>query len=214
VCVQSEIPNYQQAKQYFEERLTTHGATPRGVDWNSEGAQEARFSQLVKVCDPAQPFSLLDYGCGYGALADYLLKIGLPLEHFVGFDVLESMVVAAAEQHIHLPQVEFTSNFASLQLVDYSIACGIFNLKLAVSHEDWTNYILGELHKMNSLTRKGFSFNMLTRYSDPEYMRPHLYYADPCFLFDYCKTHFSRNVALLHDYEVYDFTIIVRKVTE
>ena len=69
----------------------------------------------------------------------------------------------------------------------------------------------GELHKMNDISRRGFSFNMLTKYSDPEYMRQHLYYADPCYLFDYCKMHFSRNVALLHDYEVYDFTILVRK---
>jgi hypothetical protein len=42
-------------------------------------------------------------------------------------------------------------------------------------------------------------------------MRRHLYYADPCYLFDTCKKRFSRNVALLHDYEAYDFTIIVRK---
>ena len=54
---------------------------------------------------------------------------------------------------------------------------------------------------------------MLTRYSDEEYIekRPELYYGDPCFFFDYCKKHFSRNVALLHDYEIYDFTILVRK---
>ena len=42
-------------------------------------------------------------------------------------------------------------------------------------------------------------------------MRPDLYYADPCFLFDYCKTHFSKDVAILHDYGMYDFTLIVRK---
>ncbi|MBM3138043.1 MAG: class I SAM-dependent methyltransferase, partial [Chloroflexi bacterium] len=30
-------------------------------------------------------------------------------------------------------------------------------------------------------------------------------------LFDYCKVNFSKNVALLHDYKLYDFTIIVRK---
>ena len=31
------------------------------------------------------------------------------------------------------------------------------------------------------------------------------------FFFDFCKRNFSRNVALLHDYGLYDFTIIVRK---
>ncbi len=70
----------------------------------------------------------------------------------------------------------------------------------------------GELHKMNRLSARGFSVNFLTKYSDADHMRPHLYYADPCYLFDYCKRNFSRNVALLHDYEVYDFTLIVRKL--
>ncbi len=207
----SDIPNYQQAREYFEERLTTHGATARGVDWNSETAQELRFSQLIKVIHPDQPFTLLDYGCGYGALAGYLLRLNYPLENYVGFDILESMVVKARELFAAQTGWIFTSQFDALTEVDYAIASGIFNLKLDTPYDEWTQYVTGELHKMDRLTRKGFSFNMLTKYSDAEYMRPHLYYADPCYLFDYCKRHFSRNVALLHDYEVYDFTIIVRK---
>ena len=208
----SEIPNYEQVKNYFEERLTNHGATARGVDWNSETAQELRFSQLIKVLPPDQPFSLLDYGCGYGALAGYLLRLGYPMEQYTGFDVLESMVVKAREVYCQAPQCGFTASTAALAPVDYAIASGIFNLKLETPFDTWTEYVTSELHKMNNLSRKGFSFNMLTKYSDPEYMRPHLYYADPCFLFDYCKRHFSRNVALLHDYGVYDFTLIVRKL--
>jgi len=208
------IPNFEQAKNYFEERLTAHGATARGVDWNSESAQELRFSQLSKVLPTAQPFSLLDYGCGYGALAGYLLRLGYPMEKYIGFDILDSMVEKAREVFSASPQCAFSSKIQEVSPVGYSIASGIFNLKLETSFEAWTEYVIGELHKINDFSRKGFSFNMLTRYSDPEYMRSHLYYADPCFLFDYCKRHFSRNVALLHDYEVYDFTIIVRKVIE
>jgi len=207
----TNIPNYDQARQYFEDRLTTHGATARGVDWNSETAQELRFSQLIKVIDPAQPFSLLDYGSGYGALAGYLLRLGYPMQQYVGFDVLESMVVKARDVFSASPQCTFTASFNDLSPVDYTIASGIFNLKLETPFDQWTEYVVGELHKMNEFSRKGFSFNMLTKYSDAEFMRPHLYYADPCYLFDYCKRNFSRNVALLHDYEVYDFTLIVRK---
>jgi SAM-dependent methyltransferase len=210
----THIPNFEQAKNYFEERLTAHGASARGVDWNSETAQEMRFSQLIKVIPPARPFSLLDYGCGYGALAAYLLRTGYPLEKYTGFDVLDRMIVKAREVFHASPQCVFTSDAQDLSPVGYTIASGIFNLKLETPYEQWTEYVVGELHKMNDLSQKGFSFNMLTKYSDPEYMRPQLYYADPCYLFDYCKRHFSRNVALLHDYEVYDFTILVRKVLD
>jgi SAM-dependent methyltransferase len=163
---------------------------------------------------PEQPFSLLDYGSGYGALAGYLLRLGFPMQQYVGFDLLESMVTKAQAVFADQPQCSFTASYEALTPQDYTIASGIFNLKLDTPFDAWTEYVIGELHKMDQLSRKGFSANFLTKYSDAEYMRPHLYYADPCYLFDYCKRHFSRNVALLHDYEVYDFTIIVRKAGE
>ena len=34
--------------------------------------------------------------------------------------------------------------------------------------------------------------------------------ATPLGSFDHCKRKFSRNVALLHDYELYDWTMAVR----
>ena len=71
--------------------------------------------------------------------------------------------------------------------------------------------MLGVLDEFNQLSRRGFSSNFLTKYSDADKMRPDLYYADPLFLFDYCKRNFSKNIALLHDYDLYDFTLLVRK---
>ena len=80
-----------------------------------------------------------------------------------------------------------------------------------VDPEDWKEYVLGVLDKIDAASRRGFSFNALTRYSDKEYMKDNLYYSDPCFFFDYCKNKFSKQVALLHDYPLYEFSILVRK---
>ena len=62
-------------------------ADPAGADFNSEAAQTVRFRQFVRLLDFGAPFSLIDFGCGYGALATYLLDLGLPLRRYVGFDV-------------------------------------------------------------------------------------------------------------------------------
>ena len=99
----------------------------------------------------------------------------------------------------------------SWEPADYTVASGIFNLRADLSDTAWMAYILETLGHMNAASRKGFSFNILTKYSDADRMRPELYYADPCFFFDYCKRTFSRDVALRHDYREYDFTMIVRK---
>jgi hypothetical protein len=64
---------------------------------------------------------------------------------------------------------------------------------------------------LNLNSRLGFAFNCLTSYSDSDKLRDHLYYANPNELFDFCKRQYSRNIALLHDYDLYEFTILVRK---
>jgi hypothetical protein len=85
-------------------------------------------------------------------------------------------------------------------------------LKLDNEAERWGEHVLQMLDRLWSLSTRGLAFNSLTSYSDAEKKRPELDYPDPRFLFDYCKTHFSRQVALLHDYGVYEFTMLVRRI--
>ncbi len=94
---------------------------------------------------------------------------------------------------------------------DYSIVSGIFSVKMNHSNVEWLSYILETLVKINEKTTSGFAFNMLTKYSDKEFMKDNLYYADPLFIFDYCKKNFSKNIRLMHDYDLYEFTILVKK---
>jgi hypothetical protein len=121
------------------------------------------------------------------------------------------MIVQARELHKGREYCDFLTDESLLKVADYTLASGIFNVKLQNSIRKWEDYILNVLKRIDELSEKGFSFNLLTQYSDAERMRPELYYADPCYLFDYCKRHFSRNIAILHDYNLYEFTIIVRK---
>ncbi len=203
--------NLKNIRTYFDNKIKTHGTTPQGVDWNSVEAHHTRFEQLAKIIETRQGFSILDFGSGYGAFADYLLAQGFKFDRYIGYDILESMVQKGIELHPGMPEMTFTTQAESLTEVDYSIACGVFNIKLDATYQEWTEFVIQSLTQMNELSRKGFSANFLTKYSDQDRMRPDLYYADPCFLFDYSKNHFSKNVALLHDYKLYDFTILVKK---
>lgn len=205
----SKVPNLDHVKSYFDQRIQEHGASPRGSDWNSETSQNIRFDQLLKVVE-AQSFSILDYGCGYGALADYLATKGFDAEYY-GYDILESAIETARKTHRGKPHRTFFTDASKLPVCDYTVASGIFNFRGEQSFEDWTEYVLGVLNEFHRLSLHGFSSNFLTKYSDADKMRSDLYYADPLFLFDYCKRNFSRDVALLHDYRLYDFTILVRK---
>jgi SAM-dependent methyltransferase len=195
---------------YFSNKLRTFGATHKGVDYNSTEAQERRFSELIRIIDPSRQYSLLDFGSGYGAMYDYLIRLGHQIS-YIGYDIAEPMVLEGQKLHPDDPNCIFTANIDEVPVVDYAVLSGTFNMKLNADDDDWTELVLSCLGQMNDHAAKGFAFNMLTKYSDVEKMRPDLYYGDPCFFFDFCKRHFSRNVALLHDYELYDFTILVRK---
>ncbi len=209
--VSQQTINMDEIRAYFAGKLLTYGNTPRGVDWNSPQSQEVRFAQLARViAHPEQPYSLIDYGSGFGSLYDYLHTLGHTVEYY-GYDIVETMVTEGRRLHAGQANCKFTANETDLNIADYAIASGIFNIKLDSDYETWTAYVVETITRMDQLSSKGFSFNLLTSYSDPEYMRSDLYYADPCFFFDYCKRHFAKNVAILHDYGLYDFTIIVRK---
>lgn len=198
--------------QYFLEKLVTHGATAKGVDYNGEQAQQIRFAELVKVINPVGEFSVIDYGSGYGAMFEFLHQRGWDFEYY-GVDLIEKMVIAGREKYKAFPNTHFTTDEKELPITDYLVAAGIFNIKLDASYDDWQSFVCETLLRMNALCSKGFSFNMLTKYSDADRMaqRPDLFYGDPLFFFDFCKRNFSRNVALLHDYGLYDFTILIRK---
>lgn len=197
-------------KAYYDNKIEIYGPTPRGVDWNTKESQIIRFEQLLKVCHLDQRFTLNDYGCGYGALASYLIQEGFEFQYF-GFDISEDMARHAAFLHQGFDNCQFFSSEALLRMADYTVASGIFNVKLQTSSEEWEEYILHILRRLNDISTRGFSYNMLTSYAENHLMRDDLYYGDPGFYFDYCKRHFSKYVALLHDYPLYEFTIQVTK---
>ncbi len=193
---------------YYTTKIEQFGATPQGVDWNSEASQTVRFEVLSKVIQDETHFSMLDFGCGFGSMYDYF-KSNYPAFQYLGFDISEKMIQSALVKY-NVENAKFTT-ILPIEKRDYVVASGIFNVRLENSEEDWLAYIIETLKTINNLSIKGFSFNVLTKYSDAAFMKEYLYYADPLFLFNYCKKHFSNNVALLHDYTLYEFTIIVRK---
>lgn len=201
----------QQVSSYYGSKLATHGATSRGVDWNSEESQTLRFSQFDHLLPTGSTFSIIDFGCGYGALADYLNRTGRHFD-YVGYDVNEAMIATAIELHSDAANCSFTNSEALLKPADFCVASGLFNVKLQVPRAEWEDYIHDTLHTIAANSTRGFAFNVLTQYSDRHRMRDDLFYADPSHVLAYCITHFSRHVAVLHDYGLYEFTVLVRKV--
>jgi SAM-dependent methyltransferase len=197
-------------RQHYEATLRAFGPTARGVDWNSPESQRLRFEQLLKVCDPGTAFTLLDYGCGYGALLDHLRACGIGCA-YCGYDISEAMVAEARRLHPESEGCTFVTDEGRLPVADYTVASGIFNVRPQIADEPWHEHMLRTVARMARLSLRGFAFNALTVHCDRERMRADLAYADPAFWFQHCVRSFSRHVAVLHDYPLYEFTILVRQ---
>jgi hypothetical protein len=198
---------------FYSERLKSFGDTSQGVGWKDDRAQFVRFDQMLKIISNKSDFSINDLGCGSGRFYKYLLSENYEPTSYHGYDILDEMLQSAKKSLMPDPRVTLSKieSAKDMTLSDYTVASGTFNVRGMESEEDWLDHILSTIALMNEKSRIAFAFNLLTGYSDKQFMQPYLYYADPLYLFDYCKRNFSKNVALLHDYFQYDFTIIVRK---
>jgi SAM-dependent methyltransferase len=196
-------------EEYYSSRFAEHGASARGVDWNSEESQQLRFEQLAQLFRGEEArFSVNDLGCGYGAFATFLRRRGFEAA-YTGYDLSQSMLEHARTTFAGEPDVQFKEG-TELSLADYSVASGVFNVKLGFDDDAWRAYVDHMIADLAHASRKGFAFNMLTSYSDPDKRRSDLFYEDPRELFDVCKRSYSPHVALLHDYGLWEFTVIVR----
>ncbi len=203
--------NKNEMNSYYKNMIVEEDIAARQVGWRDDLAQSRRFEQLSKLLPINTNSDVADLGCGLGDLYEYLNKNNFKC-NYSGYDLSLEMIDGAKRKYSELEnkflKIEKTED---IKEHDYILLSGIFNMKRDINADEWYKYILTQLDIINNKSKKGFAFNMLTSYSDKEFMRPELFYPDPCDLFRYCKENFSKNIALLHDYEEYDFTILVRK---
>lgn len=85
-----------------------------------------RFDQLLKVVNSLK-FSILDYGCGYGTLVDYLMEKGYEVEYY-GYDILAKSIALARQLYGGKPRQKFFSEKVRLVEADYVVESGVFNV--------------------------------------------------------------------------------------
>lgn len=194
---------------YYSDKLAEHGPTPNGSDWKDATSQRVRFDKLLTLVE-APSASLLDLGCGYGALLPHARATGF-VGTYLGTDISLAMVETARRLHEKDPAARFDHGVTPDQPCDYAVASGVFNVRLHYSAVSWQNYMEEMVALMDRMSRRGFAFNCLTSYSDHDRKRPDLYYADPLVWFDLCKRRYAKAVALLHDYGLWEWTLLIRK---
>ena len=202
---------YADIERYYTHKVSTHGATPLGVDWPCMPTQELRFVQLLRLCNFEASFSLNDIGCGYGAMLGLLAKRYRRLQiDYMGVDLSPAMVLAARGLWHKRARAEFIVGNASPRLADYSVASGIFNVRLNQSEAAWVEFIKTTLSAMHATSRVGFAVNFLAPLRDGLAAQPELYRVRSDLWARHCEREFGMTVEILVDYGMQEHTLLAR----
>jgi hypothetical protein len=129
--------------------------------------------------------------------------------HYIGTDMSNQMITAA-RQKINNPRAEFRHQLMAVDVADYTLVSGTFNMHLGQDEEEWEAYIKASLIQLWSKTRVGLAFNMLR--DNAQNIYDGLFYINGHDLFDFCATHLSPNVVIQNDSPLLpDWTFYIRK---
>jgi len=196
----------------YEQRFDQCGESAKGVFWKNRDSQFRRFEILSAIFDEADQaggLTIHDFGCGYGALFDFLKdQPVMRSSRYIGTDISEAMVLAARSR-IDDPRAEFIHHICALDVADYTLVSGTFNLHAGHDDEAWTEHVKQGLMQLWSKTRKGLAFNLL-RKDAPERFAG-LYYADGRTMFEFLTARLSPDVTMTNDAPLPDWSFFVRR---
>src|SRR5688572_16890120 len=95
---------YLELVDHYEDCFVQHGATPQGVDWPNPQDLIKRFDVMLagmqSLMATDATIKLLDVGCGYGALLDYIKAKGWDDKiQYHGVDLSQKMIAHAKQTH-------------------------------------------------------------------------------------------------------------------
>jgi len=175
--------------------------TTAALGWNEPVGQQTRFKVLSGI-GTLDNLSVLDAGCGYGDLREYLGNIYPSLRYF-GVEQIPAILRVALDRYSHLPETYFFEgdfSASDLPTVDYVLACGSLNY----SNSD-NLYVLKMIDKLFKNSRIGLGFNLLSKMETENSM---LAAYSPVYITEFCRK-LTGKVTLIENYYQDDYTVFM-----
>jgi SAM-dependent methyltransferase len=191
--------------QRYEKRLREFGYSPATLGWGVNGRQEVRFSVLTEPVLSMPESSVLDVGCGFGDLYDFLDKRGWQ-GRYTGIDIVPGLLEVAKQHHpgLDVRELDITDDSAQLDTYDFVISSGALNGVLPSGSNE--AHIEVALRNMYRQSRHATCIDFLSTYVD--FQKPGAYHTDPGWALAAGKL-LTQRVLLRHDYMPYEFSLLL-----
>ena len=189
----------------YERRLAEHGHAPETLGWRP-GREQARFGVVADVVAETGARSLLDVGCGFADLLDFLREQGWDGDYH-GIDLVPGLLAEARRRHPSLPLDEADiAGYEPGRTFDVVVASGVFNYELQA--EDNRDHIARSVARMFALARRAICVDFLTTAVD--YRHPGAWHTDPAWALDLGRG-LSERAELRQDYLPFEFALVVHR---
>ena len=162
----------------YDRQFKVYGGVPEGSFWYDEERQVRRFEVIFDQlrCIIPKTYSIADIGCGYGAMLDYILRVGSAnVDSYTGYDISTRLVESCRNRFFEF-DAEFNVGDSPVGLVDFSVMSGTYNKTVTKSVRRWEEYVLGCLSKIWAKTEVAMIFNLQVSLGDPFISDSNIYY--------------------------------------
>jgi SAM-dependent methyltransferase len=194
------------------------GSDLDALGWSTKPSDlAARYAILLSPIDFSnyskdEPLRLLDVGCGFGLLLEYLTANSLlDRVDYTGVDLLDSMLKEARRRwpRHRFDQRDVRDERYDDHEFDYSIACGLFTVKHGNTYHETRAFAQDTLKAIWPSVKLGLAFNAMSKHVDWE--RDDLFHWPLDDIMAFCKRDLSRHVTFRLDYGLWEAATLVRK---
>ena len=146
----------------YKEQNKKFGFSPKGVFWQNDNTQIARFNSLINgilTPDLDGGISISDFGCGYGAFYSYIKnKQFMNNSSFIGYDIVDDFIFEAKKNY---PNAEWNCSGKLARETDYLFISGTLNMAFNYSINEWQRYLESQIEECFTHVKKVLAFNLL-----------------------------------------------------
>ena len=197
--------NLNKLKKFYNQKFTLFGNSLKTIGWSNRNDQYLRFEKLIYNYNINNK-TILDVGCGFGDFYKFLILKRKINFKYIGLDISDKIIMEAKNK-IKRPNVTFINsdllNFKNNK-IDYAISSGALTYNFKNSDE----YAKKIIKKMYEISNISCSINFMSTYCDYK-LKKNKHYS-PEKIFKFSKS-ISRKVNLIHDYDLFEFTIQIFK---
>lgn len=189
----------------YEKRLQEFGYSPATLGWGVHGRQEVRFSVLAALALRMPKSSVLDVGCGFCDLYDFLRNRGW-LGRYSGIDIVPGLLEVARQRHpgLDVKELDITDESFPFEQYDFVISSGSMNAALPSGNNE--SHIETAMRTMYNRSRYATCVDFLSAYVD--FQKPGAYHTDAGWALSIAKR-LTRRVLLRHDYMPFEFALFL-----